>query len=323
MSTTLPTEGIILHGIDKKIWDAINIGLILLDAEEKVILWNAWIERYSGISEKSVLHRSIESLFLDGMSPSLKRSIKNVLLRRLPAILSNALHHSPLPLYHSSAARHRHERIQQSIMVTPIAIAGRDFCLIQVTDASVSVKRESMLKSNSERSSIEAITDGLTGAFNRRFFDNRYKAEFDRAQRQAKSISLIMLDVDFFKAYNDNYGHPAGDNVLTAIATSLKGQLNRSGDVVVRYGGEEFVVILPDCGEEGSKLVAEKLRLAISELNIPHEKSRVANHVTVSIGVASYMSGTTCNAKELLEAADTALYAAKNAGRNCVQQGIM
>ncbi|CAK0767068.1 conserved hypothetical protein [Gammaproteobacteria bacterium] len=323
MNLSPSPEEITLQGIERKIWDAINVGLILLDGDEQVMLWNTWVEKYSGIISEEAWHRPIEDLFLDGMSLSLKRSIKNVLSRRLPAILSNALHHSPLPLYHSDAARRRGERIQQSIMITPIALEGRNFCLIQITDASVSVKRESMLKSSSERSSLEAITDGLTGVFNRRFFDKRYQSEFERAQRQHKPISLIMMDVDCFKAYNDNYGHPAGDRVLTTIASTLKSQLNRSGDVVVRYGGEEFTIILPDCGPEGSKLVAEKLRRAIAELNILHEKSKVASHVTISLGVASYTSGTTCNAKGLLEAADMALYGAKHSGRNCVQQGTL
>ncbi|CAK0762394.1 conserved hypothetical protein [Gammaproteobacteria bacterium] len=315
-------EETILPGLERKIWDAINLGLILIDANARVVLWNTWMAKHSGIPVEAAMGHSIESVFPDGVSASFKVAVRNVLSRKLPAMLSNALHHSPLPLYPLNTSHRRQERIQQSITITPIAAdAQHGFCLIQVTDASVSVKRESMLKSTSEKLSIETVTDGLTGVFNRRFFDKRYKSEFERAQRQHKPISLAMIDVDFFKAYNDTYGHPAGDNVLIIIANSLKTQLNRSSDVVVRYGGEEFVVILPDCSVEGAKLVAEKLRLAVVELNIPHEKSKIENHVTISIGVASYLSGATCNAKGLLEIADMALYNAKNSGRNCVRQG--
>jgi diguanylate cyclase (GGDEF)-like protein len=310
--------------IAAKIWDGIKSGLILIDGEGKVLLWNGWIAAHSGIPADAAANRPIESLFPEGLAASFKTAIKNVAQHKLPVILSNALHRSPLPLHPLPIARHRRERLQQSIVMTPIAAhGGKRLCLIQVTDATLSVKREHVLKSHSERLGKEAATDALTGANNRRFFDERYAAEFGRARRQNAPLSLIMLDVDYFKRYNDTYGHPAGDKVLISIVKALKSQLNRPTDVVTRYGGEEFAVILPDSKTEGSQIIAEKLRNAVSALSIPHDESAVADHVTISVGIATYQPGIGCDAACFLELADTALYSAKHDGRNCVRHLVV
>lgn len=303
-----------------EIWNAIDLGLILIDSEGKVMLWNDWIAEHSGIAADFAQNKSLESLFPGGLSGAFKAAIKNALSHKLAIVLSNALHRSPLPLY-SLPIGHNRNRMQQSITIKPINLRENTHsCLIQVTDASISIKRERILKAHSERLSVEAATDGLTGAFNRRAFDERLKFEFARAQRQNSPISLVMIDVDFFKPYNDFYGHPAGDKVLIAVSNALKSELLRPTDMMARYGGEEFVVILPDSGQDGSLIVAERLRVAISELNIPHRKSLVADHITVSVGVAAYPPGNICEDSRLLEAADAALYEAKHSGRNCVRQ---
>ncbi|MBI5439233.1 MAG: GGDEF domain-containing protein [Nitrosomonadales bacterium] len=307
----------------EEIWDAVKLGLILIDGEGKVLLWNDWVSNHSGIPAEFALSHSLESLFPDGLSIPFKTAVKNALSHKLPIILSNALHRSPLPIYPLPITQHEQKRMQQSITITPIIVSEEEhLCLIQIADASISVKREGVLKSHSVRLSKEATTDGLTGAYNRRFFDERFAAEFGRAQRQNIPLSLIMLDVDYFKLYNDNYGHPAGDKVLISIVKALKSQLNRPTDVVVRYGGEEFAVILPDSEMEGGRIIAEKLRVAVSGLNIPHSQSKVSNHVTVSIGVAAYQSGSAGDAVGLLKTADAALYDAKHSGRNCVRNFV-
>lgn len=302
------------------IWNAVNLGLILIDAEGRVVLWNDWMVRHSGIAAAFALDKSLESLFPGGLAGTFKTAIKNALSRKLPIVLSNALHRSPLPLYSLSIRSHGQDRMQQSITINPVSPGeGEPLCLIQVTDASISINRERVLRAHSERLTLEATTDGLTGAGNRRFFDESLRAEFGRAQRQNSALSLVMMDVDFFKRYNDLYGHPAGDKVLIAVANALNSALLRPADTISRYGGEEFVVILPDSGLEGSLIVAERLRAAISELNIPHGDSKIADHVTMSIGVATYLPGSACDEAGLLEAADMALYNAKHSARNCVR----
>lgn len=286
-------------------------------------MWNKWIAKHSGIPPEFAIGHSLESLFPDGLSAAFKTALKNALSHKLPIVLSNALHRSPLPLFSVPVTKGDQPRLQQSTALTPIIDeTGKHFCLIQITDATTSVKRERVLRSHSEQLSIEATTDGLTSCFNRRFFDDRFKAEFARAQRQSTPLSLIMLDIDFFKDYNDNYGHPAGDKALISVVNALKTQLNRATDVVTRYGGEEFAIILPGCAAEGSLSVAEKLRMAVIDLNIPHLFSKANKVLTISIGITTYMADTPCSASCLLDTADIALYRAKKDGRNCVRQLI-
>lgn len=314
--------GKILGHLGGKIWDNIKLGLVLIDHKGVVLLWNDWVVQHSGIPADLALGHSLEQLFLDDLTSPFKTATKNALSYKLPIVLSNALHRSPLPLYPLPISQHGQNRMQQSITITPITNDGNHYCLIQIADATLSIRREGVLKSHSERLSKEASTDSLTGAYNRRFFDERFAAEFGRAQRQSVPLSLIMLDIDFFKDYNDSYGHPAGDNALISVVAAIKSQLHRPTDVVVRYGGEEFAVILPDSGVNGGGSIAEKLRAAVSDLNIPHRKSTIADHITISAGIATYQPDTDCNAACFLETADAALYNAKHGGRNCVKYCI-
>jgi diguanylate cyclase (GGDEF)-like protein len=165
-----------------------------------------------------------------------------------------------------------------------------------------------------------AFQDSLTGLGNRRLFDAALTAEFERAIRAATPLSLIMVDVDYFKRYNDRYGHPAGDNCLRQLGETLKGTGTRPGDVAVRYGGEELAVLLSDTDEAGAAATAERFRLAVVARGIPHE-GNPAHLVTVSVGVAGCYPGQDSHSKEsLLASADKALYAAKAAGRNQVSR---
>lgn len=172
---------------------------------------------------------------------------------------------------------------------------------------------------NRELTRLSAV-DGLTGIANRRQFDEALSREWRRCLRSREPLSLLMGDVDFFKQFNDRYGHQAGDECLKTVAETLRGKLRRPADIVARYGGEEFAAILPDTGSEGAMLVAETMRSAVQALGLPHESS-VAGVVTVSIGVASLVPQLTEGMPRLLSAADWALYEAKRQGRNCVFAG--
>jgi len=307
----------------EKLWDAVNSGQILIDPEGKVILWNDWVTKHSGITAEYAIGQSLESVFPNGLSNAFKSAIRNALSYKLPIILSNALHRSPLPLYPTPLTPETKTRIEQSISLTPIIESENRFCLIQISDTSISIKRERVLHLQSERLSKDASTDGLTGLYNRRFFDASFKAEFARAQRQKSPLSLAMLDVDYFKRYNDTYGHSAGDNVLISVASALNSQASRATDIVARYGGEEFIIILPGCESTGVQAIAERLRKAVADLNIRHEKSDAADHVTISVGAATFLTNTTCMPSDFLEKADQTLYEAKHAGRNCVKHVVI
>jgi diguanylate cyclase (GGDEF)-like protein len=159
--------------------------------------------------------------------------------------------------------------------------------------------------------------DGLTGIANRRYFERFVHMEYRRAMREKRSISLIMIDVDFFKNYNDRYGHQAGDDCLKRIAHALC-ILNRPGDLVARYGGEEFVAVLFGSSASGGQHVAERMRLSVEQMNILHEGSDISDFVSISLGVATVVPQVGSAVDNLVLAADHVLYKAKKAGRNCI-----
>ncbi len=163
-----------------------------------------------------------------------------------------------------------------------------------------------------------ATRDALTGIANRRFFDEYLEKEWKRAQRDQYPFSLVMIDLDFFKAFNDSYGHQKGDVCLKEVATVIDETMKRPADMAARYGGEEFALILPETNSEGAMGLAEKLRKAIFDLNLEHKSSSVGDRVTVSMGVATLKVTTESNYCDLITRADKALYAAKNDGRNRV-----
>ncbi len=161
-----------------------------------------------------------------------------------------------------------------------------------------------------------ASLDGLTGVANRRRFDQYLEAEWQRLSREKLPLSLILCDIDFFKKYNDSYGHQAGDACLRQVADALRFCARRSVDLVARYGGEEFAVILPNITEAGAGQVAEEMRSVVNTLEIPHVQSAVSQHVTLSLGVACMNPTSSTSPSMLVAAADAALYQAKAAGRN-------
>jgi diguanylate cyclase (GGDEF)-like protein len=163
--------------------------------------------------------------------------------------------------------------------------------------------------------------DGLTGIPNRRRFDTTLANEWQRAQRHHTMLALIMIDVDFFKPYNDYYGHPSGDDCLRKIAHALAQPLRRASDFLARYGGEEFAVILADTTLEEALRIAEHMRCYVAEQAIPHGFSAIAPHITVSLGIAARIPNGESSSSALLAAADAALYQAKHAGRNQVSTG--
>lgn len=178
------------------------------------------------------------------------------------------------------------------------------------------VKTHLMLKAQSDLLRSWAYLDGLTGVHNRRYFDEHLNAEMGRAIRNHSAMSLVMLDVDFFKRYNDRYGHQAGDDCLRRVASSLKNSLMRPGDHIARYGGEEFVCLLPETGFAGAMQLAEQIRKEIIGQQIEHADSSVAPFVTVSLGVGSKPENVQGNASALMNLADTQLYKAKEFGRH-------
>lgn len=186
-------------------------------------------------------------------------------------------------------------------------------------DGVVAISRDiTERKSAEERLAALAILDGLTGLANRRRFDERLQEEWARAYRDGTSMSLLMIDVDHFKKFNDQYGHPAGDACLQAVAQALAAEARRPADLTARYGGEEFVMLLPNTDAAGCKLIGEKIRRGIEDLAVPHSMNLPTGRVTVSLGgttLRPQADGPTASSS-LVQTADRALYEAKTSGRN-------
>ena len=214
-----------------------------------------------------------------------------------------------------------------------ISVGGDDYLIKPVSETVLAAKVKAMQRIAQMRYSLLVLTrklddanqeltrlsslDGLTGIANRRQFDETLLREWRRLCRQGRPLSMLLCDVDYFKQFNDAYGHQVGDECLKAVARTLQAVLRRPADLVSRYGGEEFAVILPDTDLTGAVQVAEAMRAAVEGLRITHRYSKGNDVVTISIGVASIMPGKgESDSAMLLKRADDALYRAKQAGRN-------
>jgi two-component system chemotaxis family response regulator WspR len=161
-------------------------------------------------------------------------------------------------------------------------------------------------------------SDGLTGLSNRRHFDEYLELEWRRSLREQSQLSLLMIDVDYFKTYNDTFGHLEGDEALRQVASAIREASARPSDLPARYGGEEFALVLPNTSLGGARLVAEKLRMTVAALKIPHISPTEGSSLTISIGLSTITPTPGSNCRELISAADKGLYLAKNNGRNQV-----
>lgn len=182
----------------------------------------------------------------------------------------------------------------------------------------VAKRTQELMEANAELQRLSFL-DGLTGIANRRYFDEVLEKEWQRAKRSHTSLALIILDVDFFKTYNDTYGHVAGDECLKKVAKILKDSTKRATDLVARYGGEEFTIILPDTDIRGANQVGETVRINVEKLGIKHKKSLISHNVTISVGIAVVEVAWDSSPMEMVAAADQALYQAKQKGRNRIE----
>lgn len=202
--------------------------------------------------------------------------------------------------------------------VEGLEAGGIDYLSKPINPAILKVRVANHLDLKRSRDALERMArlDGLTGLANRRTFDDMLAREWRRLARVNNPLAILMMDVDHFKQYNDTYGHGGGDECLRRVAAAAAGALQRPADVVARYGGEEFVALLPDTTLDGALMVAEAIRTAVISLAIPHAGSKVATHVTLSLGAACTVPQPDGEPQALLEAADRELYAAKSGGRN-------
>lgn len=201
-----------------------------------------------------------------------------------------------------------------------LEIGAIDFITKPVNPSIIKARVKNHLELKRYRDILEELSmiDGLTGISNRRYLDEVLEKEWRRAVRTGDTLAVVLIDIDFFKKYNDYYGHVAGDECLRKVANSLKNSVKRAGELVARYGGEEFAVVLPSVSKEDALKLGEILRQNVESLNILHAQSEVSPYVTISVGVAAIRPNRESLSANLFSKADKALYQAKEKGRNMV-----
>lgn len=290
-------------------------GIMILDEQYRVHFINHWLNKAFDTQESLQGHRLFER-YPELENCRIHQAMEQALKSGLPSFLSPGLNRAPLPLYHGQGDKKT--KFAQSIRVQPVAADGKRYCMVEVQDVSAMVRREELLSQQAEKLNQMALTDELTGIANRRHFNLLLEKALRSAVMQQKALSLVLFDIDFFKQYNDHFGHQGGDLCLASIAGHLNQLLQAKGYDVCRYGGEEFCIILPEQDAEAALALAEECRQAIIALALEHPLSRIEPCVTASFGVATKAAGQSETQASLTLKADSALYRAKVAGRNRV-----
>lgn len=297
--------------MERKILDVLNTGIVILDSEYNILLWNHWMEINSGISKNSIEGSHLFNHFPHLNTPFFTRSIKSVLKFNNYIYLSQKLHTYIFPFPAKGIYAKQFEYMQQSCSLVPLESDNdgeEDQIVITVQNVTESVYLEQNLKTMTRQ-------DSLTGLYNRRYLDIRLDEEYKRFLRSQRVFSLLMLDIDNFKKVNDELGHPFGDLVLKKLG-SVCTRIIRGSDIAARFGGEEFAVVLLDTPADGAMVFADRLRLEIEKMVVTNEEG-VNSSITVSLGVATVMDNLK-SVGTLIENADKALYASKKNGKNCV-----
>jgi two-component system, chemotaxis family, response regulator WspR len=203
-------------------------------------------------------------------------------------------------------------------LIARIRSHAKNYILQTERDAAFFAIREmkKQLEKNNRQLEKMSMQDGLTGISNRRHFDDTLEEELKTAGNTKAPLSLILIDIDHFKLFNDSYGHQGGDDCLIKVATTIAKECKNPEDLAARYGGEEFVILLPDTEEKSAFAVADRVRKAVEKLDIEHNDSSTAKHVSISLGIGTMMADENLDAKALIERSDAALYKAKENGRN-------
>lgn len=296
--------------------ESVEIGLVVLDLDYNVQLWNGFMENHSGMTSTAVRNKNVFSLFPELPQAWLKRKIDTVVTLNTRAFTSWELRPYLFRFGNSRPITGTAPYMYQNLTISPLAQPDgsiKQVCLMLYDVTDVACSRLALEQANSQLGLLSR-TDNLTELLNRGAWEGMLNDEFERYQRYGHAVSLIMLDIDNFKIINDRYGHPVGDDVIRHLAGFIRASL-RHTDYPGRYGGEEFGIILPETDIEGAQVIAERLRQNIANAVVSSHESTI--RYTVSLGIAS-LTKDTPHASVWLRQADDALYAAKNAGKNQV-----
>lgn len=298
--------------IADQLLDIIDNGVIIIDEDYVVVKWNPWMEKFSKTKASEITNKSLFDFYPNlKENPGFIRNTKSVFKFKNVVFMSQKLHRYlfPMPPCHIKSG---FEFMQQRCTMGPLHDESGQYRFIYIIVYDVT----ELAASEVENKRL-SVTDVLTGSYNRRFFENRFKEEFDRHARYKRPLSIIVFDIDFFKQVNDTYGHLGGDFILKNFAEKIKARI-RSVDLFARYGGEEFCCLLPEtCNEEAIKL-GESIRVLIEDSFFNYNDTPI--RITVSQGIAELLPDTD-TPDSLFKRADSALYVSKETGRNKVTSG--
>lgn len=298
------------------IFETIDNGIIILDENLNIIAWNKWLEVRTNINRINIIGKNICEEFNYINENKLKRKIKSVLITKNSAFYTIDPHKFLIDIKVNTIVNKVFESMQQDITIVPYDIEKRQVCLYIYDNTKLCEINFKLEELNEELKDLSNC-DPLTHVYNRRYFSEISSKMLSLSNRNAQNIGLIILDIDKFKSINDTYGHSIGDKVIISLAQNLQ-TLVRDCDIVARFGGEEFVVLLSNLSLDNAQNIAEKLRKEIEKLEIICEGNILK--YTVSLGVALYDElKDEGNMEHTLKRADDALYEAKNSGRNQVK----
>jgi len=306
---------LVLKQINRQIANQVNTGILLLDTEFNVVAWNRFLQVHADKEVGKVIGQSVFNAFPELPERWLTRKLSSVIQLNTPTFCSWQQRHHLFELPHTRPITTDSEFMAQNCTFLPIETDCKDkhICILIEDVTDVCHYQGQLQKALAELANMSRI-DGLTQVYNRRYWQESLEKEYAKAGRHDKKLSLIMLDLDYFKLLNDNYGHQCGDMVLIEIS-ALIDSLLRVEDIFGRYGGEEFAIILPETDSTGAVELAERICREVSKASLIFNDEMIT--VTISLGVAQ-LSDAGTSYEELIGQADSALYQAKAQGRNQV-----
>lgn len=295
---------------------SIDVGVVVLDRDYRVQVWNTFMENRSGVQPKDAHNQYFFSLFPEVNREWFTRKVESVATLGTPAFTIWEQRPYLVRFKNYQPITGQEEFMYQNTTLLPLRSTDSNInhiCLVIYDVTDVATNRHQLQAVNAQLQQLSS-TDRLTGLYNRGHWEESLKVAYARHQRYGNATSLVMFDIDHFKRVNDTYGHQAGDRVIKQVARLVREHV-RDSDVAGRYGGEEFAVVLSDTDKGGAHFFAERLRQAVEALEVLHDGHSI--RFTISLGVADLSSSSTSHT-DLIAWADQALYVSKSAGRNRV-----
>lgn len=295
---------------------SIDVGVVVLNRDYRIQAWNSFMENHSGMSANQVAQQSLLDLFPEIDRPWFTHKVETAIMLGIRTFTIWEQRPYLVRFKSYQPITGLADEMYQNVTILPlrtVSATSDHVCLIIYDVTNAAINKRQLQAANTQLQEL-ALHDGLSGLLNRRHWENCLEREFARHRRHNSQASLVLFDIDHFKKLNDSHGHRAGDEVIRQVARVTR-QMARESDYAGRYGGEEFVVLLPDTGLEGARQFAERLRCSIEQLSVDYEG--LALTCTASMGVAC-MEEDMPGYGMLIEAADRALYRSKANGRNCI-----